>query len=102
MADLQHALYPRYSQPGFSRLVQRMETDGLVRRERDRHDGRAIVVVTTRKGRRDFERANRVYVDALRVAFGRHLQPDEHAALVQILGTAMSARARSADLARSG
>ena len=30
MSELQRAMHPRYSQPGFSRLVQRMEADGLV------------------------------------------------------------------------
>ena len=65
MSELQRAMHPRYSQPGFSRLVQRMEADGLVERRADPTDRRATIVVTTRTGRRQFTAANAVYVDAL-------------------------------------
>ena len=71
-------MHPRYSQPGLSRLVQRMEADGLVERRADPDDRRATIVVTTRAGRRQFTAANAVYADALRESFGRHLDPAEH------------------------
>src|SRR6185436_17602184 len=85
MAELQRALHPRYSQPGFSRLVQRMEADGLVERRADPTDRRATVVATTRAGRKQFAAANEVYVATLRAAFGRHLKADEHEQLVAVL-----------------
>jgi DNA-binding MarR family transcriptional regulator len=91
MAELQRAMHPRYSQPGFSRLVQRMEATGLVDRRADRDDRRASVVVTTRRGRAQFARANEVYVEALREAFAQYARTDEHAALMRVL-TAISAR----------
>jgi DNA-binding MarR family transcriptional regulator len=85
MSELQRAMHPRYSQPGFSRLVQRMEAEGLVERRPDPTDRRATVVVTTRTGRRQFTAANAVYVDALRISFGRYLCADEHAELATLL-----------------
>jgi len=85
MGELQRAMHPRYSQPGFSRLVQRMEADGLVERRADPTDRRATVIITTRAGRKQFRTANVVYTDALRVAFGRHLRDDEHARLATVL-----------------
>jgi DNA-binding MarR family transcriptional regulator len=85
MGELQQVMHPRYSQPGFSRLVQRMEADGLVERRSDPADRRATIVVTTRAGRKQFRTANVVYTDALRVSFGRHLRDDEHAKLATML-----------------
>jgi DNA-binding MarR family transcriptional regulator len=76
MAALQGAMHPRYSQSGCSRLVQRMEADGLVERRADPRDRRATIVVTTRSGRQRFREANAVYVAALRSSFGRHLRDD--------------------------
>ncbi|HEV7527111.1 MAG TPA: MarR family transcriptional regulator, partial [Acidimicrobiia bacterium] len=85
MADLQRLMHPRYSQPGFSRLVQRMEADGLVERRPDRDDRRATVVISTPAGRKQFRAANAVYAEALRDSYGRHLPADEHAQLTTIL-----------------
>ena len=95
LADLQRAMYPRYSQPGLSRLVQRMEADGLVTREADPADGRASVVVTTRHGRRRHDEANAVYRAVLRRSFGRHLSGDEHAALTALLDSVTARRTDS-------
>jgi DNA-binding MarR family transcriptional regulator len=77
MSELQRHLHPRYSQPGLSRLVQRMETDGLVERRRDPVDGRAAVLVSTAVGRRAYSRANAVYTAAVNEHFGRHLSRDD-------------------------
>jgi DNA-binding MarR family transcriptional regulator len=81
MSDLQVLLHPRYSQPGLSRLVQRMETDGLIERRPDPDDGRAAILVTTRRGRGAYERANAVYSAAVHEHFGRHLTRAESAAI---------------------
>ncbi len=93
MGELQRAMHPRYSQPGFSRLVQRMEQDGLVERRTDARDRRATVIVATRVGRAQFRAANAVYVDALEESFGRHLGPAEHERVAAILGRVAERRA---------
>jgi len=100
MAELQRLMHPRYSQPGFSRLVQRMETDGLVERRPDPDDRRATIVVTTRAGRKQFRDANTVYVEALRNAFGRHLTADDHVRLVAILGRVAEKRSTDGHFSR--
>jgi DNA-binding MarR family transcriptional regulator len=61
MAALQRMMHPRYSQPGFSRLVSRMEEGGLVRRTADPEDRRAVVLVSTSTGRARYRRADGVY-----------------------------------------
>ncbi|MDQ1467071.1 MAG: hypothetical protein QOH10_1486 [Actinomycetota bacterium] len=85
MSELQGLLHPRYSQPGFSRLVQRMEADGLVDRRADPNDRRAAVLSTTRLGRRSYARANAVYSAAVREHFGRHLTANDGATITRLL-----------------
>jgi DNA-binding MarR family transcriptional regulator len=85
MSELQRHLHPRYSQPGLSRLVQRMEADGLVERRRDPVDGRAAVLVSTPAGRRAYTRANAVYTAAVNEHFGRHLSRSESTDLAAAL-----------------
>jgi len=81
LSVLQELMHPRYSQPGLSRLVQRMEADGLVERRSDPDDGRATVLVMTRAGRARFAKADAVYTAALRDEFGRHLTAGQAQAL---------------------
>ena len=59
LSELHELMHPRYSQPGLSRLVQRMEADGLVERRADPDDGRATVLVMTRAGRARFATGRR-------------------------------------------
>jgi DNA-binding MarR family transcriptional regulator len=92
MSELQRLMHPRYSQPGFSRLVQRMEADGLVNRLPDPADRRATIVTSTRSGRNRFRSANTVYIAALRTAFGRHLGDADHARLAAICSLVTSGR----------
>ncbi len=92
MGELQLLMHPRYSQPGFSRLVQRMEADGLVERRPDPDDRRASIVALTRSGRTRFRKANTVYIDALQVSFGRHLDDDEHRRLAAMLADVTARR----------
>jgi DNA-binding MarR family transcriptional regulator len=92
MRELQRSMHPRYSQPGFSRLVQRMEADGLVERRVDRTDRRATIIATTRAGRKQFLAANSVYIAAVRTSFGRHLRANELARLAAILGRVTARR----------
>jgi DNA-binding MarR family transcriptional regulator len=70
LRELQELMHVRYSQPGLSRLVQRLEGDGTVERRVDPGDRRATTVALTRRGRLRFRRAHDVYVAALDVALG--------------------------------
>ena len=92
LSELQRLLHPRYSQPGLSRLVQRMEADGLVERRPDPADGRAAMLVSTRAGRRAYARANAVYSAAVNEHFGRHLSPNDDARLAAALNRIASGR----------
>lgn len=83
--ELQRLMYPRFSQPGLSRLVQRMEAAGLVERRLDRADRRATTVVATRTGRARFRRANATYARALHEHFGAFLAPAERTRLTDDL-----------------
>jgi DNA-binding MarR family transcriptional regulator len=93
---LQELMRVRYSQPGLSRLAQRMEADGLVDRRVDPDDRRATVIVLTRQGRDRFRRAHDVYTDALDEHLGRYASPAEAAALARGLETLAARRATSA------
>ena len=48
-----------YSKSGFTRVIDRMEAAGLVRRVRPEHDRRSILVLPTEKGTKTMERARR-------------------------------------------
>ena len=93
LGELQELMHPRYSQPGLSRLVQRMEADGLLERRADPRDRRAAILVTTRAGRARFARADEVYTDAVRRHFGRHLPAADARTLERSLETVLRARA---------
>jgi DNA-binding MarR family transcriptional regulator len=93
MSELQRQLHPRYSQPGLSRLVQRMESEGLVERRRDPIDGRAAILVSTRAGRAAYARANAVYTAAVHEHFGRHLTRSESTDLADALARVVARRA---------
>jgi DNA-binding MarR family transcriptional regulator len=95
LSDLVELMHPRYSQPGLSRLVQRMEADGLVERRTDPDDGRATVLQMTRAGKARFERADVIYTDAVREHFGRHLPASEARPLRTTLDTVLRGRATS-------
>ncbi len=86
-------MHPRYSQPGLSRLVQRMEADGLVERRADPGDGRATTLVMTRAGRSRFAKADAVYTAAVTEHFGRHLSGSQARALAAALSPVSRGRA---------
>jgi DNA-binding MarR family transcriptional regulator len=101
LSELLELMHPRYSQPGLSRLVQRMEADGLVERRADPDDGRATVLQMTRAGRARFVRADLIYTDAVREHFGRHLEPAEARTLQHSLDALLRARATSTSASRT-
>src|SRR3954454_13936184 len=62
-----------YSKSGFTRVVDRMEEAGLVRRVRPQHDRRSILVVLTKKGSDTMEHARRYHRDGIERHFSQHL-----------------------------
>ena len=62
-----------YSKSGFTRVVDRMEEAGLVRRVRPENDRRSILVVLTNQGRNTMEQARRHHRHAIEQHFSRHL-----------------------------
>jgi DNA-binding MarR family transcriptional regulator len=86
LRDLQARMRVRYSQPGLSRLVQRMEADGVVDRRPDPADGRATVLALTAAGRRRLRAADAVYRAALVEHFARHVDPATADRVVAVLG----------------
>ena len=101
LSELLELMHPRYSQPGLSRLVQRMEADGFVERRADPDDGRATVLQMTRAGRARFVRADAIYTDAVREHFGRHLEVTEARTLQASLDALLRARATSTSASRT-
>jgi len=85
LAELQRLMHVRYSQPGLSRLVQRMESDGFVTRAGHPDDRRATAVALTRAGRARTRAARTVYDRALERHLGAHLRADDARRLVTLL-----------------
>ena len=85
LRELQDLMRVRYSQPGLSRLVQRMDDDGIVERRVDPDDGRGTVVSLTRAGRSRFRRAHDVYTTALGEHLGANLPAAAATALARSL-----------------
>src|SRR5436189_5229620 len=58
-----------YSKSGFTRVVDRMEEAGLVRRVRPKNDRRSILVLLTDAGRKTMERARRHHWHGIEYTF---------------------------------
>lgn len=95
LAELQSLMRVRYSQPGLSRLVQRMETDGLVGRVTDADDRRATTVRLTRAGRARTKAARAVYDRALERHLGAFVDVADARVLTELLDRLAAARASS-------
>ncbi|MGZ6060303.1 MAG: MarR family winged helix-turn-helix transcriptional regulator [Myxococcaceae bacterium] len=74
-----------YSKSGFTRVVDRMEEAGLVRRVRPPHDRRSILVLLTEKGTETKDRARRYHRDGIERHFSRHLTDTDIKALIRAL-----------------
>jgi len=75
-----------FSRSGLTRLIDRMESAGVVRREHSESDRRGYYVVLTAEGERSFERARPVHDRVLNELFLRRLDESD----VHALGTALS------------
>jgi DNA-binding MarR family transcriptional regulator len=82
-----------YSKSGFTRVVDRMEEAGLVRRARPESDRRTILIVLTDKGSETLERARRHHRDGIQRHFSQHLTNADIKALTRALEK-ISAHAR--------
>src|SRR5438034_11453016 len=74
-----------YSKSGFTRVVDRLEEAGLVRRVRPEHDRRTILVVLTENGTQTMQHARRYHRDGLEQHFSQHLSDHETKALTHPL-----------------
>jgi DNA-binding MarR family transcriptional regulator len=74
-----------YSKSGFTRVVDRMEEAGLVRRVRPENDRRSILVVLSDEGRETMERARRHHRQGIEQHFSRHLTDADIKALTRAL-----------------
>src|SRR6266705_4064603 len=74
-----------YSKSGFTRVVDRLEEAGLVRRVRPQHDRRSILVVLTDKGSDTMKRARRHHRDGIERHFSQHLSEHEIKTLTRAL-----------------
>ena len=72
-----------YSKSGFTRVVDRMEDTGLVRRVRPENDRRSILVTLTDEGRQAMEQARRHHRHAIEQHFSRHLSDTDIKALTR-------------------
>jgi DNA-binding MarR family transcriptional regulator len=82
-----------YSKSGFTRVVDRMEQEGLVRRVRPEHDRRSILVALTDKGTETLAEARRYHRDGIERHFSQHLTDADVEALTRALEK-VSAHAR--------
>jgi len=65
------------SRSGLTRLVDRLERDGLLRRESCESDARGAFAVLTRAGRDKLAAARKTHLDGVRRHFIEHLSDDE-------------------------
>ena len=65
------------SRSGMTRLVDRLERDGLLERDQCTDDGRGTYAVLTDKGEALLQDARRTHLDGVRERFLRHFEPDE-------------------------
>ena len=82
-----------FSKSGLTRVVDRMEEAGLVRRARPENDRRTILVVLTDKGIKTMEEARRHHRDGIERHFSQHLTDADIKALTRALEK-VSAHAR--------
>ncbi len=74
------------SKHNLSRLIDRLEQGGLVRREACAEDGRGNRIRITAAGKKMLERMWPVYGDAIEASFGTHLSGNEMVELSRVLG----------------
>jgi DNA-binding MarR family transcriptional regulator len=71
------------SRSGMTRLVDRLERDGLLERDRCDSDARGFFAVLTPKGEELLVTARRTHLDGVRERFVQHFGPEELATLAR-------------------
>ncbi len=79
------------SRSGLTRLVDRLEREELLARDRSGPDRRATYAVLTLKGFRAFRQAWPIYAQGILKHFAQHLTEQEVALLSQMLGRVVAA-----------
>lgn len=79
------------SRSGLTRLVDRLERAGLLRRERCDDDRRGCYAALTDEGRAALRRSGPVYAGGIAEHFGRHLEDEEVATITEALGRVLAA-----------
>jgi DNA-binding MarR family transcriptional regulator len=74
-----------YSKSGFTRVVDKLEAAGLVRRVRPEHDRRSVLVLLTNQGRDTMEHARRHHRNGIEQHFSHHLTDTDIKALTRAL-----------------
>jgi DNA-binding MarR family transcriptional regulator len=69
------------SRSGLTRLVDRLEREGLLKRERCENDARGLFAEITPEGRRLFDAARRTHLDGVRALFLSRFSREELRAL---------------------
>src|SRR5919109_1514313 len=72
------------SRSGMTRLVDRLERDGLLERDACDDDGRGTFAVLTEKGEACLAEARRTHLDGVRDRFLRHFEADELRTLAEL------------------
>jgi DNA-binding MarR family transcriptional regulator len=72
------------SRSGLTRLVDRLERDGLLKRERCESDARGLFAEITPEGRELFDAARRTHLDGVRALFLDRFSRDELRALGEL------------------
>jgi DNA-binding MarR family transcriptional regulator len=72
-----------YSKSGLTRVVDKMDEAGLVRRVRPENDRRSIFVLLTDEGRSTLERARRHHRHGIEEHFSQHLADSDVKALIR-------------------
>jgi len=83
------------SKSGITRLIDRMEGAGLVRRHACPSDGRVVYAAVTQQGKATFRKAAPVAFQGLDHHFSRHISQEEAEALVATLTKILDAAQRS-------
>jgi len=80
-----------FSRTDCTRIVDRMESAGLVERERAAEDGRGVYAVITPEGSALLRKAARTHLDDIQRLFGDHVTSDEASAMVTALARTLTA-----------
>jgi DNA-binding MarR family transcriptional regulator len=80
-----------FSKSGFTRVIDKMEDAGLVRRERPESDRRVVLVHLTDQGRERMEHARSFHRHHIEQLFAKHLSDADVRALARALGKVSNA-----------